>query len=155
MLQCTLVDDRGLGVYCLDGFSHSLRQIARGNLDQFRSGRLEFVQHRVLVLIASLGYELFIFRFLVWLHGTGILQMISIHPRRKWRGQITDEIRWREYQLAGAVLFHFGLLDLVGQHHQKGHDFKIIDASELALHGVCAARGEQAGNSAFLLFADN
>ena len=37
------------------------------------------------------------------------------------------------------ALFHFGLLGLVGQHHQKSHDLEVIDSSELALHGVCAA----------------
>jgi hypothetical protein len=38
--------------------------------------------------------------------------------------------------LAIAVLFHFGLLGLVGQNYQKSHDFKIINAGNFAFHGV-------------------
>ena len=38
---------------------------------------------------------------------------------------------------------------------KKGHDLEVVDALELALHGVSAAGREQAGDGAFLFLADD
>ena len=39
--------------------------------------------------------------------------------------------------------------------HEEGNHLKVVDALELALHGMSAARAEQAGHGAFFLLADN
>ena len=41
------------------------------------------------------------------------------------------------------------------KNHQEGHHLEVVDAGELALHGVRAARREQAGHGALLVLADD
>ena len=41
------------------------------------------------------------------------------------------------------------------QHDEEGHHLEVVDALKLALHGVGAARGEQAGDGALLFLADD
>lgn len=80
MLQCALVDDGGLGVYRFDRSGQRGRKIILGNLNQFRSDYLEFVQNNAFVFVTSLSDKLFILGLLVWLHRVWILQVVSLHP---------------------------------------------------------------------------
>src|SRR5208337_176873 len=71
-------------------------------------------------------------------------------PRGRWGESRARRSRVRN-SLAGRLL-DYGIFR---EYHEEGDDLEVVDPLELALHGMGAAGGEEAGDGPLLLLADD